>query len=332
MTEAKVCVAGCGRRGIRILDRMSGIEELYVVGAHDINSSKKSEVEKYHVKWFDSYDDLLKVDGLDAVIIATSPSSHFQLAKLALEEGKHVLVEKPSTLSYKNDCTLENLSISQGRLVVVGFSERCGPVVKEAKRKIDFSDIHLYTSDRFNWPQPKGEDPGLEWDLITHDIDLGYYYFKKIPKFVSIRRDKNKSFLQLVYDKTDAQLNARLIPNMQYRYRVARLFGTEKFYFLDYAQQEFHEFRSPRIPEDLKSQFHKLSYREFQDVSRIVENKFTYEKDEPIVKMLKRFISSVQKGKIEKPLCSISDSKFITKTVEDALQSLQTLDKWKKIT
>jgi len=319
MKNLSIGVEGYGRRGKVLLNRLvcvPGIDSIYV---HDINDSKKLEIEQYSpkVRWVDSYKDSLeKVDGM---IIATSPSSHFQLAKLALEHSKDLLLEKPSTLYYKDDCELEKISKSKGRFVSVGLSERFNEVVERARKNIDFSDVDLCFSLRRNWPEEKGEDPGLERDLILHDLDLDILFFGKVPEILSIKSLKDRSYLHLLFGNADAELNARLIENTKYRYRGALFFGTEKYYFLDYAAQEFHESRGLIIPEEWRKQFYKVDYPLLLHMTRPIETKIP-SIDEPVPKMLNCFISSIRADEILEPMCSISESKIRTQVIEEALK------------
>lgn len=80
------------------------------------NENKKAAVfaQKYGGKIFDSYEKMITSKEIDAVYIPLPPALHFQWAKLALENGKHVLVEKPSTLCADDTKKLISIAKKQG--------------------------------------------------------------------------------------------------------------------------------------------------------------------------------------------------------------------------
>ena len=68
-------------------------------------------IDQYGGKIFDSYTNLIESDKIDAVYLPLPPALHFKWAKLALQSGKHVLIEKPATISYNNSKELISLAI-----------------------------------------------------------------------------------------------------------------------------------------------------------------------------------------------------------------------------
>ena len=70
---------------------------MVLLGATDLNQNRKAAALALGLKWFDSYEHMLASEGIDAIYVATSNSTHFPLAMQALQAGKHVLVEKPMT-------------------------------------------------------------------------------------------------------------------------------------------------------------------------------------------------------------------------------------------
>ncbi len=99
---------------------VNSIEERYgksipseeTVNAMLSNEREKAEfmVENYGGKIFDSYADIVSSDEVDAIYIPLPPALHFKWAKIALESGKHVLVEKPSTISAEDTKVLVSIA------------------------------------------------------------------------------------------------------------------------------------------------------------------------------------------------------------------------------
>lgn len=85
----------------------------------EIQQSKEREkaqafIDSYGGQIFSSYTDIVSFDDIDAVYIPLPPALHFKWAKIALENGKHVMVEKPSTTCYNDTKSLIDLAEKNG--------------------------------------------------------------------------------------------------------------------------------------------------------------------------------------------------------------------------
>lgn len=85
----------------------------------------------------DSADELLKIQGVDSVVVCTPPNSHFEYAKMALEAKKHVLVEKPFTQNTLQSSALLELAKNSEKTLRCGFNHRFHPALLELKNVID---------------------------------------------------------------------------------------------------------------------------------------------------------------------------------------------------
>lgn len=102
MNKVRYAIAGFGgiaakRIAGESFDDDTACAEL--VGVTDKNRDRKSAAEERGLKWFDSMDEILNSDEIDAVYIATGNSSHAPLAKQAMLAGKHVIAEKPMAVT-----------------------------------------------------------------------------------------------------------------------------------------------------------------------------------------------------------------------------------------
>ncbi|MEM5802298.1 MAG: Gfo/Idh/MocA family oxidoreductase [Candidatus Aenigmatarchaeota archaeon] len=318
----KIGLCGFGRRGQLLLNRLMEIKvnEFDITGVYDIDESKKSLLPS-NIEWYQDYFKLLS--DCNAIIIATSPSSHYKLVKDALEHDIDVLVEKPSTLRYENDLELEKISQNKGKILAVGYSERFNPVVEVAKREINPNEVIFYAAKRFNWSQPIGERPGLEYDLMSHDIDIGYYIFGFPPNAKFLKRNDEISIMQLTYGHINSTLTVCMREEIGYRIRTAEIYLKDKFINMNYGEQKISIYGGPKIPDEWKRNFHRLNYMQIMYLSRSSEMLHQSFNDEPIKRMLICFFKSIKKGKILKPLCSISESKITTKTIEDAFKKIK---------
>ena len=125
----------------------------------------------------------------DAVVIATPTSTHYELTKLALESGKHVLVEKPLARSAAEAEELVELSARVGRLLAVGHVFLFNNGIRGVRNLIrngELGRIHYAFAARTNLG-PFRDDVNAMWDLASHDISILNYWLDEDPLNVSAR-------------------------------------------------------------------------------------------------------------------------------------------------
>jgi predicted dehydrogenase/threonine dehydrogenase-like Zn-dependent dehydrogenase len=131
-------------------------------------------------------------DEANLIVIATRHGSHAELARLALERGKHVFVEKPLALNDAElDGVLEAAARSEGQLLV-GFNRRFSPLATRAKevfagRQSPLSIIYRVNAGRVpreHWTQDASEGGGRIVGEVCHFIDLMQFLTGAAPKSV----------------------------------------------------------------------------------------------------------------------------------------------------
>jgi len=133
------------------------------------------------------YRELTKDPKIDALVISTPVSTHFPLAKEALENGKHVLLEKPMTSSTDEAEKLIELAEKKGKVLMVDHVFLyTGAVrkVKEVIEKGELGDIYYFDSVRVNLGLFQ-HDVNVIWDLAPHDFSIMDYVLQKQPETVS---------------------------------------------------------------------------------------------------------------------------------------------------
>ena len=124
---------------------------------------------------------------IDAVVIATPTRTHFDLARSALDAGKHVLVEKPlthSSASAQKLCAIarhHKLVLMVGHVFIYNESVR---QVREMLAEGALGRIHYLSMTRTNLG-PIRTDVGAEWDLASHDLSIVDYWLQAEPVAVS---------------------------------------------------------------------------------------------------------------------------------------------------
>ncbi|SFH06202.1 Gfo/Idh/MocA family protein [Pontibacter chinhatensis] len=132
-------------------------------------------------------DDIIYDPDIDAIIIATPVSSHFTLARKALAEGKHVLIEKPMTSSTEEAELLINLAMQKNVMLMVDHTFLYTGAVEKMKQLVDnqeLGNIKYLDSTRINLGLFQS-DINVLWDLAPHDLSILNYIVRERPYSVN---------------------------------------------------------------------------------------------------------------------------------------------------
>jgi predicted dehydrogenase len=131
----KVAIVGCGKIADSHASQIQRIEGCEIVGVCDREPLMAKQLyERFPVKqYFTDLAELLSKVRPDVVHITTSPESHFDIAKLCLEEGCHVYVEKPFTLYAEQAQRLVDLAEEKGLKLTVGHNEQFSYVARRMR-------------------------------------------------------------------------------------------------------------------------------------------------------------------------------------------------------
>ena len=172
-----VGVIGIGSMGQNHARVYSEITNL--VGIADLDEKALSRTsERFNVKSYRDYRELLEHKDLDAVSVSTPTSMHFEVAWAAIEAGKHVLIEKPMCGELDKAEQLVAKAKKKGVVVAAGFIERHNPVVGFTKSLIEkkqFGEVISVSSRRVSSFPARIKDVGVIMDLGIHDIDVIRY-------------------------------------------------------------------------------------------------------------------------------------------------------------
>jgi predicted dehydrogenase len=119
------------------------------------------------------FDELLLDPALDAVVIATPPSTHYTLCKRALQAGKHVLVEKPMAKTSAQARELKELADQRGLVIMPGHTFLYSPAVNKVRDLINedaVGEVYFVTSSRMNLGNYQPD--GVVCDLAPHDLSI----------------------------------------------------------------------------------------------------------------------------------------------------------------
>ncbi|HXQ74479.1 MAG TPA: Gfo/Idh/MocA family oxidoreductase [Pyrinomonadaceae bacterium] len=185
----KVGVIGYGYWGPNLVRNFMGAPDSAVTRVCDLREERIAPLRKIYpgIKTCSNSTDLINDPQIDAVVIATPVSSHFELALEALRAGKHVLVEKP--LATRSDHARQLIDEAAARNLVLLVDHTF--VYTDAVRKIreliasgQLGEIYYYDAVRVNLGLFQ-HDVSVIWDLAIHDLSIMDYVLPAKPVAVS---------------------------------------------------------------------------------------------------------------------------------------------------
>ena len=178
--KKKVAICGFGGQGAWHYRTISANEVAEVVGVYDVKASRMDYAKEQGLVAFDSYEALLASD-CEIVVVATPNDVHKDLCIKALEAGKHVVCEKPVTLSVAEFDAITEAAERCGRLFTVHQNRRWDTDFLAVKSLIESGKIGkpLYVASTVHgsrgipgdWRQEKRYGGGMVYDWGVHMID-----------------------------------------------------------------------------------------------------------------------------------------------------------------
>ncbi len=184
-----ICIVGYGYWGPKLVRNFIQAAGGGAVAVCDESPGRLARVQKDFpgVRVFTRLDDVLGDPSFDAVALATPVSSHFPLARRALEAGRHVLVEKPLTTARREADELIALAESRKLVLMGDHTFVYHPAVRKIKAIIEAGDLgqlRYIDSTRINLGLFQ-HDVNVLWDLAVHDLSIVNYLTPERPLAVS---------------------------------------------------------------------------------------------------------------------------------------------------
>ncbi|MGA2180261.1 MAG: Gfo/Idh/MocA family oxidoreductase [Verrucomicrobiota bacterium] len=312
-SKVKVAVLGTGSLGqyhVRIYVELAATGQVELVGIHDSSADTARKIAaKHNVRIFNSVAEAAAA--ADALNIVTPTTTHFEIAKLLLQQGKHVLVEKPMTDDTAQAAELVQLAQQKNCVLQVGHVERFNPVFKYLET--------VATQPRFIEclrlsPYPaRSTDIGVVLDLMIHDLDVVLAFVKSPVTSVDavgipvLSKSEDIANVRLRFaNGCVANLTAsRISPEKMRKIRVFSGPTNPCYISLDYRVQEGFIYRVARDDEQASSMLKKVLAaklglgKDSAIVSefggkRIVREPVPIAKDEPLKLELQSFVNCVR--------------------------------------
>lgn len=187
---------GCGE----VTEKKSGPAFSEVEGSHVEAVMSRSEAkarlyaERHHIrKWYTDAQELIDDPDVNAVYIATPPSSHATFAIMAMRAGKPVYVEKPLAASYEDCVRVNRISEQTGVPCYVAYYRRYLPYFQKVKEIVHAGTIGTVTNVQIRFSVPPreldyGSQQSLPWRLQP-DISGGGYFYDLAPHQLDLLQD-----------------------------------------------------------------------------------------------------------------------------------------------
>ncbi|QOZ35136.1 Gfo/Idh/MocA family protein [Bradyrhizobium sp. CCBAU 53421] len=180
-----LAVIGCGYWGAKHI-RVGHDIGARVSMAADMRSDRLEYVKSQYpsVAVSRDFDAILNNSSIDGVIIATPAVTHFELARAALEAGKHALVEKPLAMTSAHCRELIAIAEERKRVLMVGHTFEYHPavgVMRQMVRSGSLGELYYIDSRRLNLGLYR-PDANVLWDLAPHDLSIIFFLLEEVAQ------------------------------------------------------------------------------------------------------------------------------------------------------
>jgi predicted dehydrogenase len=181
----KVGVIGYGYWGPNVVRNLQGIDYARVVAVCDKSPNALKRVKQVYpdIQTTSDASELVTSPEIDAVAVITPVWTHFELAKAALENGKHIFVEKPFTSNTQQADELIDLADKNNLIIMVDHTFLFTGAVRKIRQLLDdgtMGSLYYYDSTRVNLGLFQ-HDVNVLWDLAPHDLSIMDFLIQDKP-------------------------------------------------------------------------------------------------------------------------------------------------------
>jgi len=229
-------VIGYGYWGPNVVRNLVGLEGSRVVAIGEMSPKARTRAQKAHpdVKVSANASELITSPEIDAIAVITPVWTHYELTRAALENGKHVFVEKPFTSNSAQAEELINLAAKKNLKIMVDHTFLFTGAVRKISQLLEegtLGKLYYYDSTRVNLGLFQ-HDINVLWDLAPHDLSIMNYLIKASPEAVvatgqsHLNGHEDVAYLTLYFpEKVIAHINVNWLSPVKVR---TTLVGGEK--------------------------------------------------------------------------------------------------------
>lgn len=191
MRKIMLGIVGLGYWGPNLLRNFAQLDGCRIKVCCDLNENSLKSVKSQYpgIETTNDYSMLLQDTEIHAIVIAAPAIIHYDLAKKAILQGKHVFVEKPLALSVVHADELIKLAEQNGIKLMVGHLMEYHPAIemlKDIVQEGELGDVYYIYSQRVNLGKIRRDENAL-WSFAPHDISIIMYLLEAEPENVSAR-------------------------------------------------------------------------------------------------------------------------------------------------
>jgi len=229
-------VIGYGYWGPKVVRNLTSLEGSELMAVCDKSPGARRRMQKAHpgIAVATEASEILGSADVDAVAVVTPVWTHYELAKSALENGKHVFVEKPFTSNTAQAEELIELAAKKNLKIMVDHTFLFTGAVKKIRELVDegaLGKLYYYDSTRVNLGLFQ-HDINVIWDLAPHDLSIMDYLIKETPEAIvatgqtHLNGFEDVAFITLYFpNKVIAHINVNWLSPVKVR---TTLIGGEK--------------------------------------------------------------------------------------------------------
>jgi len=308
----KIGIIGVGRMGnyhANVLTTLNHNVEF--VGVYDIDTDRSTDVaEKYGTRAFDSIEALFS--DAQGVCIAVPTHLHYEIAKAALSEGVHTLVEKPVACSVAEAQDLVKTAEDRGLIFQVGHVERFKGAVLELRNIVQ--DPYLVEARRLSPWFNKEWDTGVVLDLMIHDIDIVLSLIKSEVSHIdavgkSVKSSHEDIASAVLQFKNGAIANITSSRLSETRVRTMSISQQNAFVNLNFETQDINIYRGS------SARFFVVSQREIDYKQEFFVERVLVQKENALKEELQHFADCIA-GRADPIVSGEDDIKTLEITLE----------------
>lgn len=313
-----IAIIGCGYWGNKILQTCRAIESITNIKLFEISPTRKAAIQKQNpdIQFYDTLSAIEQDHSVNAVIIATELSSHFDLARRLLLVNKHVFCEKPLAETAKECEVLGGIAEAHSSILMVGHTYLYNETIINAKELLNNGDIGAVRQLHFQRCNfgPIRYDTDVIYDLATHDIAISNFLLTDVP--ISVSATGNRILKREKFDSCNIHLN---YPNdvsvdifvswiEPIKTRIMKIMGNQGcFYFDEMASEN-------------KANLYRYKTTLSNDIDESGRDQLIYSeqiekpKNSPLYNELYHFVTCVLNNK--KPISDWSNGLNVVKVIE----------------
>ena len=229
-------VIGYGYWGPNIVRNLAGLEDSHVIAIADVDPVSRERAQKAYPNIRVTHDvaEVIHSTRIDAVAVISPAATHYDLAKAALRNGKHVFVEKPFTSTAAQGEELVNLARQRNLRIMVDHTFLFTGAVRKIAELVEegtLGNLYYYDSTRVNLGNFQ-HDVNVLWDLAPHDLSIIDHILQGTPQAVvatgqnHLNDQEDVAFMTVYFpDKVIAHINVNWLSPVKVR---TTLIGGEK--------------------------------------------------------------------------------------------------------